>query len=166
MGLAMGSQAALGFSWERNGPLKAWEMALRLKAQTAEAAMLFLEGKRWNAVLPVPLPLNLNPAVKSQVAQLQTWKHQCWALGVNYESVTKRRHMLPTPSGKREPLAKVWGSPVSRPYPLYSTWAVNEVSDLFHLANVCLAWQTFIFIFVLIWGAIKDSELGDHSWRV
>lgn len=65
MGLAMGSQAALGFSWERNGPLKAWEMALRLKAQTAEAAMLFLEGKRWNAVLPVPLPLNLNPAVKS-----------------------------------------------------------------------------------------------------
>ena len=56
MGLAMGSQAALGFSWYRNGPLKAWEMALRLKAQTAEAAMLFLKGERWqDAALP-PTP--------------------------------------------------------------------------------------------------------------
>lgn len=62
MGLAMGSQAALGFSWWRNGPLKAWEMALRLKAQTAEAAMLFLKGKRWwEASAP-----SLDPAASSQ----------------------------------------------------------------------------------------------------
>lgn len=42
MGLGVGSQVERGFSWERNGPLKAWVMALRLKAHTAEAAILFL----------------------------------------------------------------------------------------------------------------------------
>lgn len=42
MGLGVGSQVERGFSWERKGPLKARVMALRLKAHTAEAAMLFL----------------------------------------------------------------------------------------------------------------------------
>lgn len=43
MGLGVGSQVERGFSWERKGPLKARVMALRLKAHTAEAAMLFLQ---------------------------------------------------------------------------------------------------------------------------
>ena len=42
MGLGVGSQVERGFSWERKGPLKAWVMALRLKAHTAEAAILLL----------------------------------------------------------------------------------------------------------------------------
>lgn len=42
MGLAVGSQVERGFSWERKGPLKARVMALRLKAHTADAAMLLL----------------------------------------------------------------------------------------------------------------------------
>jgi len=42
MGLGVGSQVERGFSWERKGPLKAWVMALRLKAHTADAAMLLL----------------------------------------------------------------------------------------------------------------------------
>lgn len=42
MGFAVGSQVERGFSWERKGPLKARVMALRLKAQTADAAMLLL----------------------------------------------------------------------------------------------------------------------------
>lgn len=44
MGLGVGSQVERGFSWDRKGPLKARVMALRLKAHTAEAAMLFLHG--------------------------------------------------------------------------------------------------------------------------
>lgn len=42
MGLVVGSQVERGFSWERKGPLKAWVMALRLKAHTADAAILLL----------------------------------------------------------------------------------------------------------------------------
>lgn len=42
MGLGVGSQVERGFSWERNGPLNARVMALRLYAQTADAAILFL----------------------------------------------------------------------------------------------------------------------------
>lgn len=42
MGLGVGSQVERGFSWERKGPLKAWVMALRLKAHTADAAILLL----------------------------------------------------------------------------------------------------------------------------
>ena len=45
LGLGYGSQADREFSWYLKGPLKAWEMALRLKTHTAEAAMLFLG--RW-----------------------------------------------------------------------------------------------------------------------
>lgn len=45
MGLGVGSQVERGFSWERKGPLKAWVMALRLKAHTADAAMLLLYGQ-------------------------------------------------------------------------------------------------------------------------
>lgn len=48
--MIVGSHADLGFSWYRKGPLKACVIALRLKAHTAEAAILFLdtrtEGKR------------------------------------------------------------------------------------------------------------------------
>lgn len=40
--MAVGSQVERGFSWERKGPLKARVMALRLKAHTADAAMLLL----------------------------------------------------------------------------------------------------------------------------
>lgn len=40
--MGYGSQAEREFSWYLKGPLKAWEMALRLKTHTAEAAMLFL----------------------------------------------------------------------------------------------------------------------------
>ena len=92
MGLAMGSQAALGFSWERNGPLKAWEMALRLKAQTAEAAMLFLKGKRWrDAAHPVGLDA-CNPPPPHQLschamARLRGWLRTWVSL------------VLPTPRG-------------------------------------------------------------------
>lgn len=42
MGFAVGSQVERGFSWDRKGPLKARVMALRLKAQTADAAILLL----------------------------------------------------------------------------------------------------------------------------
>lgn len=45
MGFAVGSQVERGFSWERNGPLKARVMALRLKAHTADAAILLLHGE-------------------------------------------------------------------------------------------------------------------------
>lgn len=45
MGLGVGSQVERGFSWERKGPLKAWVMALRLKAHTADAAILLLYGQ-------------------------------------------------------------------------------------------------------------------------
>lgn len=45
MGFAVGSQVERGFSWERKGPLKARVMALRLKAHTADAAMLLLHGE-------------------------------------------------------------------------------------------------------------------------
>lgn len=44
MGLGVGSHVERGFSWERNGPLKACVMALRLKAHTADAAILLLYG--------------------------------------------------------------------------------------------------------------------------
>lgn len=44
LGLGYGSQVEREFSWYLKGPLKAWEMALRLKTHTAEAAMLFLGG--------------------------------------------------------------------------------------------------------------------------
>lgn len=61
MGLGVGSQVERGFSWERKGPLKAWVMALRLKAHTADAAILLLyressreteggEGKNTNII--------------------------------------------------------------------------------------------------------------------
>ena len=43
--MGYGSQAEREFSWYLKGPLKAWEMALRLKTHTAEAAMLFLGGR-------------------------------------------------------------------------------------------------------------------------
>ena len=45
--MGYGSQADREFSWYLKGPLKACEMALRLKTHTAEAAMLFLgnEGR-------------------------------------------------------------------------------------------------------------------------
>lgn len=45
MGFGVGSQVERGFSWERKGPLKAWAMALRLNAHTADAAMLLLYGE-------------------------------------------------------------------------------------------------------------------------
>lgn len=44
--MGYGSQAEREFSWYLKGPLKACEMALRLKTHTAEAAMLFLGRKR------------------------------------------------------------------------------------------------------------------------
>lgn len=43
--MGYGSQAEREFSWYLKGPLKACEMALRLKTHTAEAAMLFLGGR-------------------------------------------------------------------------------------------------------------------------
>lgn len=46
MGLRVGSQVERGFSWERNGPLNARVMALRLYAQTADAAILFLYSQQ------------------------------------------------------------------------------------------------------------------------
>jgi len=46
MGFGVGSHVERGFSWERKGPLKACVIALRLYAQTAEAAMLFLQHKK------------------------------------------------------------------------------------------------------------------------
>lgn len=46
MGLGYGSQADREFSWYLKGPLKTCDMALRLKAQTAEAAMLFLSARK------------------------------------------------------------------------------------------------------------------------
>lgn len=45
LGLGYGSQAEREFSWYLKGPLKACEMALRLKTHTADAAMLFLGGQ-------------------------------------------------------------------------------------------------------------------------
>lgn len=45
LGLGYGSQAEREFSWYLKGPLNAWVMALKLKTQTAEAAMLFLWKK-------------------------------------------------------------------------------------------------------------------------
>lgn len=45
LGLGYGSQAEREFSWYLKGPLKACEMALRLKTHTADAAMLFLGGR-------------------------------------------------------------------------------------------------------------------------
>lgn len=46
LGLGVGSQVERGFSWERKGPLNAWVMALRLKAHTADAAILLLYRER------------------------------------------------------------------------------------------------------------------------
>lgn len=46
MGLGVGSQVERGFSWVRKGPLKAWVMALKLKAHTADAAILLLYRER------------------------------------------------------------------------------------------------------------------------
>lgn len=43
IGFGVESQAVRGFSWKRKGPLKVKVMELRLKAQTAEADMLFLK---------------------------------------------------------------------------------------------------------------------------
>lgn len=62
--MGYGSQADRELSWYLKGPLKACEMALRLKTHTAEAAMLFLgaeeekgEGRSESpAVIPVPGP--------------------------------------------------------------------------------------------------------------
>lgn len=58
MGLGVGSQVERGFSCERKGPLKAWVMALRLKAQTADAAMLLLyrEGNRGYNIFLILIP--------------------------------------------------------------------------------------------------------------
>lgn len=42
VGLGYGSQAEREFSWNLKGPLKTCDTALRLKAHTADAAMLFL----------------------------------------------------------------------------------------------------------------------------
>lgn len=46
LGLGYGSQAEREFSWYLKGPLKACEMALRLKTHTADAAMLFLGPRK------------------------------------------------------------------------------------------------------------------------
>lgn len=46
LGFGYGSHAEREFSWNLNGPLNTCTMALRLKAQTAEAAMLFLSGTK------------------------------------------------------------------------------------------------------------------------
>lgn len=43
--MGYGSQAEREFSWYLKGPLKACEMALRLKTHTADAAMLFLGSR-------------------------------------------------------------------------------------------------------------------------
>lgn len=44
--MGYGSHAEREFSWNLNGPLNTCAMALRLKAQTAEAAMLFLSADK------------------------------------------------------------------------------------------------------------------------
>lgn len=71
MGLGVGSQVERGFSCERKGPLKAWVMALRLKAQTADAAMLLLcrEGNRGDNIFLILIPRTVHKVITSGVSE-------------------------------------------------------------------------------------------------